>query len=185
MSVVTGNLWKLYFMPEQENQTKKLVDDNILLLNQLAQFVQEQASQIYSLPNEQLQSGSIGAHVRHIIDHYLSVLVDGGVVNYDQRERDAKIEINATYAGDILNALCSELSDLSKSDSVKVVISTNVEGPSSTVDSAYDRELCFLHSHTTHHMAIIRLLAIHNNIVLPCYFGKAASTQKFEKNVQF
>lgn len=180
-----GNLWKLYFMPEQENQTKKLVDDNILLLEQLAQFVQEQVCDIYSVTNEQLQSGSIGAHVRHIIDHYLSILAPGDIVNYDKRERDANIEINAIYAGDILAALCSELSNLTKSKAIKVVVSTSVAGSSSTVDSTYARELCFLHSHTTHHMAIIRLLAIHNNVVLPSYFGKAASTQKFEKNVQF
>ena len=43
-------------------------------------------------------SGSVGAHVRHCLDHVRAVVhaAEGGVLSYDRRERDTAIEHNRT-----------------------------------------------------------------------------------------
>lgn len=168
-------------MIQAEVKLSNLVDDNGHLLTQLAEFILAQGQTIYAITNPELESGSIGAHVRHIIDHYLSVLSNGPEINYDQRDRDQAMETNASYAADAIYTLIGVLAAITADQPVSVVVSTSVDSDANKVNSTLSRELCFLHSHTTHHMAIIRLLALHNNVMLPSDFGKATSTQKYEK----
>lgn len=131
-----------------------------------------------------INSGTIGAHVRHVIEHYQSLLIGASCINYDERARDNAVETQPEVAVARLNTLIHELNQISADKIVDVLCSTNADFEIVPSTSSLRRELIFVHSHTTHHMAIIRILALSMKLPISGDFGKAASTQKFEHNVQ-
>ena len=171
-------------MPEPNLVIQQLSVDNRVLLTQLSQFIRDLGESRYQTSIPAVACGSIGAHVRHILDHYLSLLHQKPSVNYDKRERLARLESDLVFATDRLDALCQELAQLNQDTPVKVQSSTNLTGRAFQTDSSLARELSFLHSHTTHHMAIIRLMALQLGCQVAADFGKAASTRKHESYVQ-
>ena len=162
---------------------KTVASDNIQLLRELSQLTQKLSQDAYSVNNESLQSGSVGAHVRHIIEHYISVLKNNVMVNYDDRQRNKELELIPASARAELDRICCELELVTTDSPLQVMCSTISELDPPPAASSLSRELSFLHSHTTHHMAIIRLLSLNLGILVSPEFGKAASTKKFEKNV--
>jgi len=168
---------------------KTIATDNIQLLRELSQLMAQISADAFSANNETLQSGSIGAHVRHIIEHYSSLmmgvgsLTSDGLINYDNRPRNRELENSPTNAIQEIDQVCIQLENLTQELSLVVVCSTNTYSEPSAAKSSLSRELSFLHSHTTHHMAIIRLLTLHTGLAVSPEFGKAASTKKFEQNV--
>jgi uncharacterized damage-inducible protein DinB len=163
----------------------QLISDNRALLDQLIDFLLPLTPSLYQEKVARLHSGSIGGHVRHILDHYQSMFKEGTSVNYDERERCQAIEQDAMRAVRAIRDVQSNLSTLPTTDSaLQVICSTSTQYEASTASSSLSRELMFVHSHTTHHMAIIRLLAICLGNDTVEEFGKAPSTLKFEQNVQ-
>ncbi|PQJ53704.1 hypothetical protein BTO11_08510 [Psychrosphaera saromensis] len=131
-----------------------------------------------------MNSGTIGAHVRHVVEHYQSLLLDADTIDYDNRSRNTAIETQPAMAINSLNSIIFELQKLIADKAVDVLCSTNTAPQTNPTTSSLRRELVFVHSHTTHHMAIIRILALSMMLPISMNFGKAASTQKFEHNVQ-
>jgi hypothetical protein len=131
-----------------------------------------------------MNSGTIGAHVRHVVEHYQSLLLDADTIDYDNRSRNNAIETQPSTAIATLNSLISVLQKITTDKKVDVLCSTNTAPQTNPTTSSLRRELVFVHSHTTHHMAIIRILALSMKLPISINFGKAASTQKFEHNVQ-
>ncbi len=69
-------------------------------LTQLSDLVQQLNSEQYNKESDILSGGTIGQHVRHILEFYL-LLVSGsfsGKINYDHRKRDIQIETDPTFA---------------------------------------------------------------------------------------
>ena len=131
-----------------------------------------------------MNSGTIGAHIRHIIEHYQSLLSSSEIVDYDNRARNVSIQKQQSTAIEVLNTLILQLDTFASDRDVHVLCSTNTcEKPVASA-SSIRRELVFIHSHTTHHMAIIRILALTMKLDVSANFGKASSTQKHESNVQ-
>lgn len=161
-----------------------LKSDNQVLLGQLQTFVSGLTSDVFQQAGEPWRSGSIGAHVRHIIEHYLSVLNGTTFIDYDKRNRDKRVETCAKAASDGLALVVAKLDALDSDQACQVASSSNIYAPATATESSLARELSFLHSHTIHHMAIIRLLALSQEIDVGCDFGKAVSTLKFESHVQ-
>lgn len=134
-----------------------------------------------------INSGTIGAHVRHVVEHYQSLLLgsdNADNIDYDNRSRNSAIETQTATAITTLNKLIIALQQITADKIVDVLCSTNTDAKTNPTTSSLRRELVFVHSHTTHHMAIIRILALLMNVPINENFGKAASTQKFEHNVQ-
>jgi len=134
-----------------------------------------------------MNSGTIGAHVRHVVEHYQSLLLgsdNADTINYDNRSRNHAIETQPATAVAALKSLTSALQHITTDKIVDVLCSTNTAPQTNPTTSSLRRELVFVHSHTTHHMAIIRILALSMKLPISIDFGKAASTQKFEHNVQ-
>ena len=63
-------------------------------LSRLAQLINSLSAEEYTTPISALSGGSIGAHCRHIIELFGCLINDyeSGVVNYDARERDERIQ---------------------------------------------------------------------------------------------
>lgn len=126
-------------------------------------------------------SGTIGAHVRHALDHIAS-LVEGiatGECAYDRRVRGTDVERVRLAAIRTIRALSLALTDLDLAELRRpIVVRVHVDrtGRESAFESTVERELAFLLSHTVHHNAIIALLLEQAGIAAPHRFGVAVST---------
>ena len=126
-------------------------------------------------------SGTIGEHVRHLLDH-ISALVTaspGDQLSYDHRERGTAIEIDVNVAVERifhLMAIIERRSGKTLDDPVQVTSIVSASGEAVTGWSTLGRELAFVVSHTIHHQAIIALLLAFQGAGVPERFGYAPST---------
>jgi len=127
-------------------------------------------------------SGSVGAHVRHVLDHVSAFVAAGSrrLVNYDRRQRGTDIEVNLESA---LSAICSlqvalgTMAALSADEPVQVVTQFEPGAAAVATWSSFGRELAFVINHTIHHHAIVALLLDGDERPpLPARFGYAPST---------
>ena len=162
---------------------QQISEDNVQVLSQLLTFLTSLDSiQYQNVPTN--HGSSMGAHVRHIIEHYQSVLTTNLLIDYDDRKRDQTVQSSRSAATGQIKSLIQSLCSIQSDKSVAVLCTTNPAIAPSQVDSSLARELIFLYSHTTHHMAIIKLLSTSIGLSIDDSFGKAASTRVFESNVQ-
>jgi len=138
----------------------------------------------YARPLEGEFTASLGAHYRHVLDHFLC-LAEGirtGQVNYDERRRNPQLESSATYARLVTEGLIDELGDLSREIHQRECAVTYSVGYGETeaegMSSNLAREAMFCVGHAIHHYAILRLLCAGVGVKLPYEFGIAPSTLK-------
>lgn len=128
---------------------------------------------------------SIGAHLRHILDRYHCFFagLESGCVDYDGRKRDKAIETNLEAATFALTSIARRIDELDAVAVGPLQIRESVHhlSPQVLLGSSIRRELMSLITHTTHHLAIIALLARAQGYELPEDFGKAPSTILHER----
>lgn len=157
-----------------------LRQENRALIAQLREMLQSVTATEYQSVREPFERGGVGKHVRHILDHYHAFLEpSGGVVDYESRERDTQLETDPSAAS---NACLSVLSRLADSEEVPAVSGVRqvLESESCAIGSSAVRELHFLSSHTTHHMALISFILRSLGASVPDNFGVAFSTLRYE-----
>lgn len=127
-------------------------------------------------------SGSIGQHLRHVIDHYLA-LEQGfasGLVDYNQRNREANIEVSVAAARDTIKAIQKWISSLTKTDLTKSVeVHSDVsifQTMSVDCTSTLAREIEFVSSHAIHHFSLIGIIRSLQGASVPEHFGYAPAT---------
>jgi hypothetical protein len=152
------------------------------ILTDTARVVSQLAPEEYTDSDVPGISGSIGGHVRHCLDHVRAVELgmDRGLVDYDARRRDIRIESDRETAVRSLLGAASRLQSV-PADALegRVVVRTLIatDGPVVEAVSSVARELAFVISHTIHHNAQIALLAHRlGSTRLPRRFGIAPST---------
>lgn len=138
----------------------------------------------YCAPMASLSRSSVGAHLRHMMDHFTSLL-DGaatGVVDYDIRARDPQIENDRIAAIAALHSLEHALAQdrMRRDREMQVLVDSGERGMRSRSRSSMQRELQFCIAHAVHHYAIIALLLRARGIEVEPGFGVAPSTQKHE-----
>jgi hypothetical protein len=125
-------------------------------------------------------SGSIGAHVRHTIDHVAALVEPArAVVDYDSRRRGTDVERQRRLAAAELRRLADGLGRLRREAGARTIELSAVideSGRRVAATSTVGRELVFVLSHTIHHQAIIALLLADRGEVTPARFGVAPST---------
>ena len=169
---------------------ESLIDHNLSALTDARLLLNVIDDARYQRHYDMGRPASIGMHVRHVIDHYQCFLdgMNGQKIDYDNRQRDERIERDTAFARRRIDQVCSDLKTLRadikgqtnrKPAIVKVSCSTSTScDPVDTMDSTLERELAYLHSHSIHHMALIRLALVDTNIPLENHFGIAPSTLK-------
>ena len=127
-------------------------------------------------------SSPVGAHLRHVVEHY-EALVQGlplGLVDYDGRPRDRALETSPALARTRLLAVRQVLGVWSPDlldRQVKVLGQGGVTGDFDfCVASSVGRELAFLASHAVHHFALLADHLQWHGIPVPAHFGKAPGT---------
>ncbi|MEE8062365.1 MAG: hypothetical protein V3T16_11060 [Gemmatimonadales bacterium] len=167
--------------------TEYLVD-NIGLLHNGIEAIATMGSDLYAGRAGTPGVSPIGGHFRHVFDHYHAFLdgLPAGQVNYDARERDVRVEQDASRATGVAEDLARSIGTIAADDlnsPIRVSANQLVEGKSVTdwTGSTVQRELMYLLSHTVHHYAIISLLALQSGVKLDAEFGVAPSTLAYRR----
>ncbi|MER2491370.1 DinB family protein [Catenovulum sediminis] len=135
------------------------------ILQQAIDFIQTLSDTQYSEPVA--GQSSVGAHLRHIIDHFHAILtVDNSynsyVVDYNVRTRGSQIESDKAFALDTLHTAQKQLGNLTDYQLQQPVTVVSEVGVDSSciikVQSSVARELMFATSHAVHHFALMKLL---------------------------
>ena len=138
----------------------------------------------YISPSENLSHATIGQHMRHIIELYQCLLngYEDEVVCYDNRKRDAAIEMSKELAKQLLTDILSSADRENKE--MKLESWHGGVNPSVLIlPTNYYRELMYNMEHTVHHMALIRVgINEVSTINIPEGFGVATSTIKYRKS---
>jgi uncharacterized damage-inducible protein DinB len=128
-------------------------------------------------------SSSIGAHIRHIVDHFLAIVdaADSGEINYNKRNRHGEVEQFPQKAIASLEEISAWLADTCSHTLLnrKVKVTTEIDishTKSTTCESTVERELVFVASHAIHHYALIRIIRNMQGKELPEFFGYAPAT---------
>ena len=170
-----------------------IIQANIKCINSFTLELDQINSDIYSKIPLPLAPSAIGAHVRHIIEHYECFFktLHSGQINYDHRARIQTIEHNRKEAMYKLQQLNSQLEQLAShyhdDYSLCILLNANLQDHATSetrVDArtSLSRELLILHSHTIHHIAYIAVLLRYFGIHVNSSIGKAPSTLLYEAN---
>jgi hypothetical protein len=143
------------------------------------QLTQEQ----YVKPCKTLFNASIGQHVRHIIELFQSLLsgYEEGIVNYEHRKRDVKIETDKDFALQLLKSIYENVDKPNKGLTLTACYDEHSSDTMNVITN-YHREVIYNLEHAIHHMALIRIgVSEVSDIKLSENFGVAVSTIKHQK----
>jgi hypothetical protein len=135
----------------------------------------------YVYAGKTLSNATIGQHVRHIIEMFICLEEGyaGGVVNYENRKRDSKIETEKDFAISLLEKIYE---GLNKHNKALVLEAAYDESTNELLQfgTSYYREIAYNLEHTIHHMALIKVgIREVSDIEISDEFGVASSTIKF------
>lgn len=189
MSIQTRPSTRVEVPPPPASGTPAVAAAGLALLDQCAAFVNHLGDAAYRGESTTIKGGTIGKHVRHVLDHYRAALEPvcgsgggggaGGTIDYDHRERDVPMETDRRAAlGAIahvrgrLAALCD--ADLARPVRVRVMLAR--DGSEAQLGSTLGRELAFATHHAVHHQAMVKAMAAEFGVDAGEQFGKAPST---------
>lgn len=152
----------------------------VSVLRELAQVVAPLTPAQYTTADG-IVPGAIGGHVRHILDHVVTLLAaaDRAELTYDDRERGTPIETDPAAAIDLIHtlerqALQLDASVLSRPLEIPVMVCG--DGTAVRTRSTFGRELTFVLSHAIHHNALIAAMLKLMGLKVPPRFGYAPAT---------
>lgn len=156
---------------------REIVAQNIAILEQGVELLHTLNDGHFLAESALFPGGWVGAHFRHAVDHYSSLLhgANGDAVDYDSRERDARIERERALCIERLETVARSLERLSISSGA-IRVRCHDESGERWVASSLERELVFLVGHTIHHYAIIAAILRGAGVDVPAEFGVAPST---------
>jgi uncharacterized damage-inducible protein DinB len=159
-----------------------LIASNIALLGQARDVVASLNVQQFSQAPHGFHS-SIGQHIRHILDHYRSLLnAQGDVVDYEKRERNTPVENDPAQALAHIAQVSQQLYQL-KARALRLQIEAcHADAQVTLAASSTERELMFVLSHTVHHFAIVGIYLRVLGVNAPADLGVAPSTLSFRQH---
>lgn len=153
----------------------------LALLDQMDRLIAATTDAQYVRADLSSVEGSIGAHVRHGLDHVRALVScrESGRINYDERDRGTPIETSRAAARAAVRDLSRALESMTPADLERTIRITTLLAPGLSPVvflSTLGRELAFVISHTIHHNAILGVFARSLNVEIPPDFGYAPST---------
>jgi uncharacterized damage-inducible protein DinB len=153
----------------------------VAVLDQLADLLDAMSDEQYRTKPHEVVSSSTGGHVRHCLDHIESLLaaLEGGVLDYDRRQRGTDVETSRAAALAVLRRQQRHLQEVgggSADRSLRLSAIIHPEMAPMELVTTVGRELVFVLSHTIHHNALIAVIARALGVSVPERFGYAPST---------
>lgn len=151
-------------------------------LHQLKSVLEQLNNNQFSSQLDVLNGSTIGMHVRHILEFYICLMNSKSTkkINYDNRNRDALLEVSIDDCIKAISKIHSFLNESVEDFDIKLSAnySTLNESENVVLNSTFLRELLYNVEHTVHHLAIIKigLKALNVNLKIDESFGVAAST---------
>jgi uncharacterized damage-inducible protein DinB len=167
---------------------RRFVAENLYLVNQMRGLLSRLPGDVYRAGGHEYFGSGVGKHVRHVLEFYERLLESkDGIVDYDARRRDRRVETEPEYAAERASGVIDSLERLDEAGSpaaVRVRVETHGEDQSpAEITSSLDRELAYLSSHTVHHFAIVATILRIQGIEPPPDFGVAPATIRYEQRV--
>lgn len=167
---------------------KSLLQENIDALQQALDLLPQLSEEQYRQRLAACFNASVGGHIRHNIDHYLSFLsgFDAGVIDYEARVRNTRIETDRDYALRVLGSISERLAVLpSENKPLRIRMeNTTYENVAAWGESTARRELQFLLSHTIHHYALVAVSCRMLGVEPHADFGVAPSTLRYRETLK-
>lgn len=153
----------------------------------LAETIRDVAAAVRPVTREEFTrrdlqaSGSIGGHVRHLLDHVWALErgIATGEICYDHRERDTVVERDPELARSRLQRAIARLGGIADhvlDRPLLLVGQIHADGRAVRVPTSVGRELAFVISHTIHHSAMIAVLLEAASRTVPARLGLAPTT---------
>lgn len=175
---------------EAASPNRNVLDAAVAILLQGEQLLAALTPAAYARRMPVAFNASIGGHYRHCLDHF-ACLLDGretGEVDYDHRERDARVEQQPEFALERTRDLRIALERLLPATLALPVTArcevSYARGESSVTGSSLGRELVYVIAHAIHHYALIAVMARLSGATLPENFGIAPSTVAYQSASQ-
>ena len=149
-------------------------------LNELVSFLDQLSNDDFTSSCEALSDSSIGEHTRHIIEMFqcLQNQLDTGFVNYDNRNRDKRIQTDTFFALQCIQTIKIDL----HRENQNLVLQQVIDGEILNIESNYFRELLYNLEHCIHHQAFIKVAILQlKHLTIDDNFGVAKSTIEYRK----
>lgn len=149
-------------------------------LDELTDLLHQLSDDDYSKSCQALSNATIGEHTRHILEMFqcLEQSYDLGILNYDNRERNNRIQTETEFAKKCIAQIKTEL----KSENKTIYLEQLIDGITIRIQSNYYRELLYNLEHCVHHQALIKVAVLQfENILIDENFGVARSTIEYRK----
>lgn len=173
--------------PGLDSSLRQAVEAAVEFLGQGEAMLLAVSQEVYTHKLTAVFGASIGCHYRHCLDHFVSLLSgkDQGLVDYDRRERDPRIEGQPAVALEATRRIRTALQTM-EAGAMDRAISTRCavsyrEGESPVTRSSLARELVYAVTHGIHHFALISVMARLLDATLPPEFGVAPATVAHQK----
>ncbi len=182
-------------------------------LYQLKALMEVIPGEAYTRKSQWLSGATIGQHTRHILEFYTCLLdcvthpepddqnhsdksvrsdadqsgsvFEVCVVNYGKRARDTELETWPGKALETIDHVCARLSSIRhKPGAIITEGKYEIESDANTrIPSSFDRELLYNLEHAIHHLALIRVSLLEQNLenLIDENFGVAPSTIRARK----
>jgi hypothetical protein len=170
---------------QPEHSTHPQAYDNIAYLEQGLALLDQIEDEHYAATLPPVFVSGVGAHIRHILDHF-DCLLDGlpsGRVDYDRRRRDPRVENERLFAIESIRTLIDRLLAL-PAGAGEVALTVRMDSGSDApvwATSSLTRELQFLTSHTIHHYALVAAILGHAGCTVSRRFGISPSTLRHQR----
>ena len=170
-------------MPTADSDLHPLLAFNRQMLDQSLALVAAHAG-----PGAPVYDGPVGAHLRHVIEHWEALVFPAqpGWVDYDARQRDAALAASPVLARQRLLALRAQLVQWRSGTLAAPVQVRGLCGLAGQwgfdAASSLGRELAFVASHAVHHFALLKAHCERHGIAIGADFGKAPATVAHERD---
>ncbi len=157
------------------------------ILQECATLLATLPTSVFTASSRLLPGGTVGKHVRHLLDHVHAPIDALGtpnrVIDYDHRERDTAVESNLLVAIGVIDRLERRLDGLDESAAgqpVRVRAMLSAQGETVTRASTLGREIAFALHHALHHQAMLAAICREHGLAIDPSFGIAPSTAAHE-----
>lgn len=142
----------------------------------------------YTYKSKTLSNASIGQHIRHILEFYLSLIngLSKGIVNYDLRARDMELENNPDYAKQFVDEICCHIATIGTHAKLELAGSFSPkENQRITIQTSVNRELAYCLEHSIHHQALIKIGFMEQGLdhLISQNWGVAPATIKYKETL--
>lgn len=162
----------------------QLTQATFSILDQVEFVIGQMKDDDYTKPVDVFNNSTIGQHFRHTLEFFqiLNNGYDTGLISYDKRNHDKRIETDRSLALQIIKKSKDFIATCDMQKSLSLEVNYDVGNSDDIiVESNMAREVSYNIEHAIHHMAIIKIgiKVLCPYVELPDGFGVAISTLRY------